>query len=46
MTEAAGCRYGLWTNGLEFFFFQKKLTRFDVKFHPLGDWPMGDESLG
>lgn len=46
MTEAADCRFGLWTNGLEFFFFEKQVTRFDVKFKPLGDWPMGDESLG
>lgn len=40
MIAAAGCRYGLWTNGLEFFFFQKEKTRFDEKFMPLGDWPM------
>lgn len=46
MTEAEGCRYGLWTNGLEFFFFNKEVTRFDVKFKPIGDWPMGDESIG
>jgi type I restriction enzyme M protein len=46
MTEVAACRFGLWTNGLDFFFFEKEVTRFDVKFRPLGDWPMGDESLG
>ncbi len=46
MTEAEGCGYGLWTNGLEFFFFDKEVTRFDVKFKPIGDWPMGDESIG
>ena len=46
MTEAKDCRYGLWTNGLEFFFFEKQVTRFDVKFQPLGDWPMGDDSIG
>ena len=46
MTEAESCRYGLWTNGLEFFFFDKEVTRFDVKFKPIGDWPMGDESMG
>ena len=40
MTEAKDCRYGLWTNGLEFFFFEKQVTRFDVKFQPRGDWPM------
>ena len=43
---AAGCRWGLWTNGLELFFFEKEVGRFDVKFLPRADWPMGDESLG
>lgn len=46
MTELADCKYGLWTNGLEFFFFATTRTRFDVKFKPIGDWPMGDESIG
>ncbi len=46
MTELEGCRYGLWTNGLEFFFFEKEETRFDVRFRPIGDWPMADDSLG
>ena len=46
MAEAEHCKYGLWTNGLEFFFFQKEVTRFDVKFKSLGDWPQADESVG
>jgi type I restriction enzyme M protein len=46
MGEAKDCRYGLWTNGLEFFFFEKQITRFDLKFPPRGDWPMGDDSVG
>ena len=46
MAEVGSCKYGLWTNGLEFFFFQKEITRFDTKFKPIGDWPMGDESIG
>jgi type I restriction enzyme M protein len=46
MTEAKECQYGLWTNGLEFFLFEKQVTRFDVKFQPLGDWPLGDDALG
>ncbi|MBP7745514.1 MAG: type I restriction enzyme HsdR N-terminal domain-containing protein [Phycisphaerae bacterium] len=46
MAAAEQCQYGLWTNGLDFFFLQKKATRFDVKFQPLGDWPMGDETPG
>ncbi len=46
MAEAENCAYGLWTNGLEFFFFRREKKRFDVKFEPIGDWPMGDESIG
>jgi type I restriction enzyme M protein len=46
MTACEACRFGLWTNGLEFFFFQIERTRFDVKFKPIGDWPLSDESLG
>ncbi|MEM1278493.1 MAG: N-6 DNA methylase [Cyanobacteria bacterium P01_H01_bin.152] len=46
MAAAENCDYGLWTNGLEFFFLQKEVTRFDVKFNAVGDWPMGDETLG
>ncbi|MEQ8767593.1 MAG: N-6 DNA methylase [Planctomycetota bacterium] len=46
MAEAQNCAYGLWTNGLEFFFFRREKTRFDVKFEPIGDWPMADESIG
>lgn len=46
MSELPNCKYGLWTNGLEFFFFEGIRTRFDVKFKPIGDWPMGDESIG
>jgi len=46
MAEAANCLYGLWTNGLEFFFFEKKQTRFDTKFIPIGDWPHADETVG
>jgi type I restriction enzyme M protein len=46
MTELPHCKYGLWTNGFEFFFFETARTRFDVKFRPIGDWPMGDESVG
>lgn len=44
--ETEDCRWGLWTNGLDFFFFEKEQTRFDTKFHPRGDWPMADGTLG
>ena len=46
MAEANRCKYGLWTNGLEFFFFVKEETRFDPKFKSIGDWPQADESVG
>jgi type I restriction enzyme M protein len=46
MASVESCKYGLWTNGLEFFFFQKEITRFDTKFKPIGDWPMGDDTIG
>lgn len=40
------CRFGLWTNGIEFFFLERAETRFDVNFKAVGDWPMADETLG
>jgi len=40
------CQYGLWTNGLEFFYFRKEKKRFDTLFNPIGDWPMGDDTIG
>jgi type I restriction enzyme M protein len=44
--EIDSCDYGLWTNGLEFFFVKKKATKFQVDAEPIGDWPPGDESIG
>lgn len=46
MAACENCRYGLWTNGLEFFFFRVDRKRFDAKFQPIGDWPLSDESIG
>lgn len=46
MTEGPHCRLGLWTNGLELFFFEKEVTRFDVTFTSVGDWPLADETVG
>lgn len=42
----AKCHWGLWTNGIEFFFVEKEESRFDTKFKPVGDWPLADETLG
>jgi len=46
MTGIDGCRYGLWTNGLDFFFLEKRATRFEVIFDPIGYWPTSGDSLG
>ena len=42
----AQCQWGLWTNGLEFFFVEKQESRFDTEFKAVGDWPLADETLG
>jgi type I restriction enzyme M protein len=34
--EIDSCQYGLWTNGLEFFFLAKKVTKFQVDTEPIG----------
>ena len=46
MCEVDAVQYGLWTNGLEFFFVEKKQKRFETKCNPIGDWPMAEESVG
>ena len=46
MREVDAVRYGLWTNGLEFFFVEKEQKRFETKCNPIGDWPMAEESVG
>jgi type I restriction enzyme M protein len=46
LTDVDTCEYGLWTNGLEFFFLQRKASRFQVDVEPIGDWPPADETIG
>lgn len=46
MREVESVQYGLWTNGLEFFFLEKEKKRFETKCNPIGDWPMAEESIG
>lgn len=46
MREVSAIQYGLWTNGLEFFFIEKEQKRFETKCTPIGDWPMAEESVG
>ncbi|MXZ74169.1 MAG: N-6 DNA methylase [Gemmatimonadetes bacterium] len=46
MREVDAVQYGLWTNGLEFFFVEKEKKRFETKCNPIGDWPMAEDSVG
>jgi type I restriction enzyme M protein len=46
MEGIEACHYGLWTNGLEFFYLEKQVKRFEVRFEPIGDWPPSQESMG
>lgn len=47
MRAGENCQWGLWANGLEFFFLQKDTSsRFEVRCNPVGDWPAWDESAG
>lgn len=46
MEAVSSCQWGLWTNGLDFFFLQREEARFEVRFLPVGDWPLGDETPG
>jgi type I restriction enzyme M protein len=46
MEHVERCAYGLWTNGLDLFFLRKDSGRFETTFTPVGDWPLGDETMG
>ena len=46
MRDVEEVQYGLWTNGLEFFFLEKEKKRFETKCNPIGDWPIPEESIG
>ena len=38
-------QYGMWTNGIDFFFLYKETARFSAKFKPRADWPLPDDSV-
>lgn len=38
-------QYGMWTNGIDFFFLHKTTTKFSAKFEPQASWPLADESV-
>ena len=46
MVAVPSCQYGLWTNGLDFFFLHKGEFRFGSVFAPYADWPLAEESQG
>jgi type I restriction enzyme M protein len=46
MCEVDAIQYGLWTNGLDFFFLEKERKRFEPQCNPIGDWPIAEESQG
>ena len=37
--------YGMWTNGVDFFFLEKETNRWSATFEPRASWPLADESL-
>jgi type I restriction enzyme M protein len=45
MGELPDCRYGLWTNGLDFFYLEKEEKRFETTYTPIGYWPEAGESF-
>lgn len=45
LAATPNARYGMWTNGTELFFLERHSTKFEERFEPIADWPMGDESL-
>jgi type I restriction enzyme M protein len=38
-------QYGMWTNGVDFFFLHKQASKFSAKFEPQASWPLADESV-
>jgi type I restriction enzyme M protein len=39
-------RYGMWTNGLDFFFLHRESSRFGAKFEPRANWPVETSAGG
>ncbi|MGV9925187.1 methylation-associated defense system DNA methyltransferase MAD2 [Nocardia rhamnosiphila] len=46
-TEATpNAEYGMWANGVDFFFLHKRTSRFGAKFEPIANWPVSPDSVG
>jgi type I restriction enzyme M protein len=43
MAELPSCKYGLWTNSLEFFYLEKRMMDLGSQFDPLSDWPLPED---
>lgn len=37
--------YGMWTNGVDFFFLEKETNRWNASFEPRASWPLADETI-
>jgi len=37
--------YGMWTNGVDYFFLEKETNRWSATFEPRASWPLADESI-
>lgn len=37
--------YGMWTNGVDFFFLEKETNRWNATFQPRASWPLADDSV-
>lgn len=44
-SQTPQARYGMWTNGLDFFFLHRESSRFGAKFEPRANWPI-ETSVG
>ena len=45
MSALPNCTYGMWTNGLDFFYLKKVEGTFEDDFDPLAFWPQADETF-
>ena len=45
MSALPNCTYGMWTNGLDFFYLKKVEGTFEDDWEPLAFWPQADETF-
>ncbi|MEU4243455.1 N-6 DNA methylase [Actinoplanes sp. NPDC026619] len=43
--QTPNAQYGMWTNGIDFFFLHRETSTFGVEFDDRADWPVSHESL-